>query len=294
MHNSRIIANEFEFLQPASLAAILERLGDSGDETVLMAGGTDVLPRMKEGRYSPKKVVSTMKVSELDFVEINGGVMHIGAGATLRKTAQACRDVKPLAVLHQAVSSIGKLQIMNMATLAGNICTASPAADSVPALLALGAGLTLKSAQGEREVLLKDFLLGPGKTALKRGEVLYSVNAPVPAEGVSGTFKKMERVGADIAKINIAVLVTRNGDVCEGCRAAVGSCGPTALLIDGPGEILGGQKIDDLEGGLIRKAGEAVAQAVAPIDDVRSTAEYRRRVAAVIFMDAFKAAWEAA
>jgi len=292
MHNSRIITNEFEFIQPKGLDTVLALLKDACGDTLLMAGGTDVLPQMKEGRKAPGKVVSTMRVEELDFIRIEDGVMRIGGAARLKKTAEACREIPGLSVLHQGVSSIGKLQILNMATIAGNICTASPAADSVPALLALGASLTLKSAGGEREMPLGDFLLGPGKTALEPNEILYSVNVPVPGQGTGGEFLKKERVGADIAKINIAVVVQRKGDVCEGCRVAVGSCGPTALVIDGPDRLLSGRAITDPEGGKIREAGQSVADAITPIDDIRSTAEYRRKVASVVFMDAFRTAWE--
>lgn len=292
MHNTRIITNEFELFQPGSLTEIWEHLDNSRVETILMAGGTDVLPQMKEGRKAPKKVVSTMKVPELDFIEIKDKVLRIGAGTRLKKIAEACKDIPSIAALYQGVASIGKLQILSMATIAGNICTASPAADSVPALLVLGAWLILKSANGEREIPLKDFLLGPGKTAIKPGEIVYSVNLTVPGEDVFSRFGKMERVGADIAKINMAVLVRKNGNTCETCKVAVGSCGPTTMLIPGTDEILGGQAIDDPQGALVRKAGASVAATITPIDDVRSTAEYRRKVASVMFRDSFKAIWK--
>ncbi len=294
MHNSRILTTEFEFIQPGSVSEILDLLETSGADSQLMAGGTDVIPQIKEGRKAPKRVISTMKAAELDFITFDAGVMRIGASTKLRKIVDACCDIPSLSVLHEAVATIGKVQILNMATIAGNICTASPAADSVPALLALGASLTLKSAQGDREVLLKDFLLAPGKTAIGAKEILYSVNVPVPGPNTVSEFKKMERVGSDIAKINMAVVVEKNGKVCESCKVAVGSCGPTAMLIDGPDQLLSGKEISDAEGELIRKAGEAVAAGITPIDDIRSTAEYRRKVASVMFMDTFKIVWERA
>ncbi len=293
MHNSRIITNEFDFYQPESLAELFDLLAESDGNTKLMAGGTDVLPMMKEGRHSPKRVISTMKIDELDFVEMGGGIMKIGGATKLKKVAAACKEMN-ITTLYEGVASVGKLQILNMATIAGNICTASPAADSVPPLLTLDTTLTLKSQNGEREVALKDFLLAPGKTAIEQGEVVYSINVALPDKGVGTEFKKMERVGADIAKINMSIAVKRNGNICESCKVAVGSCGPITLLIDGPDNILAGQQITDPESDLIRQAGTSVSEAIRPIDDIRSTAEYRRKVAAVIFMDAFKVAWERA
>lgn len=294
MHNSRIIANEFEFFQPVQLAELFDLLTDTSVETQLMAGGTDVLPQMKEGRRSPKRVISTMKIQELDFVMVTDNTLKIGATTSLKKVAAASKELKTAEALYEGVSSVGKLQIMSMGTIAGNICTASPAADSVPPLLAMDASLTIKKQSSEREIALKDFLVGPGKIALQPGEILYCVNVPVHRTGVGSEFIKVERVGADIAKINIAVVVKRNGNICESCSVAVGSCGPTTLLIDGPGKLLSGKEIIDLEGGYIAEAGAMVSAGITPIDDIRSTAEYRRKVASVIFMDAFKVAWERA
>ena len=192
---------------------------------------------------------------------------------------------------------LAKVQILNMATIAGNICTASPAADSVPA----SAGsrmqvVTLKSGlKGDREVLLKDFLLGlRGKppSGPQESSVQRERSRAWPKEHESGEFKKMERVGSDIAKINMAVVVEKNGKVCESCKVAVGSCGPTtAMLIDGPDQLLSGKANQRRgEGELIRNSRRSRGcEGITPIDDIRSTAEYRRKVASVMFMDTFKA-----
>jgi len=294
MHNSRIITNDFNFFQPTSMAEIFDLLADTSMDTTLMAGGTDLLPQMKEGRKSPKRVISTMNIKELDFITVKDGVLKIGAATKLKKIAAACSELPTISSLYRGVSSVGKLQILNMATIAGNICTASPAADTVPGLLTLGSSVTLKSVDGEREVALRDFIKGPGKTGLRPGELLYCVNVPLPPENTGSEFKKLERVGADIAKINISVVVQRTGNTCKSCKVAVGSCGPTTLLIDGVDNMLAGQEITPGQDELIRKAGLAVAETIRPIDDVRSTAEYRRKVASVLFMDAFQVAWERA
>lgn len=294
MHNSRVLANQFDFLQPTSMEELFEILADTRQETSLMAGGTDLVPQMKEGRKSPQRVVSTMKVDELNFVEVQNGILKIGAATKLKNVAAACKEIPAITALYEGVSSVGKLQILNMATIAGNICTASPAADTVPALLTLDSSVVLKSKEEEREVLLKDFLISPGKTAIRANEILYCINVVLPAENVGSEFKKIERVGADIAKINLSVVVKRNGNICESCKVAVGSCGPTTLLIDGVDAVLQDQDITDVEGELICRAGLVVAEEITPIDDIRSTAEYRRKVASVVFMDAFKVAWDRA
>jgi len=294
MHNSRIIVNQFELFQPTRLSELFDLLSDTSKETSLMAGGTDLLPKMKEGRIAPKRVINTMKVDELDFIKVEDGILLIGASTRLKKVAAACRELPAISTLYQGVSSVGKLQILNMATMAGNICTASPAADTVPGLLTLDGSVTLMSVGAKREIPLKDFLVGPGKTAIQPGEILYCVNVPLPGANVGSEFKKVERVSADIAKINMSVVVERNGDVCERCNVAVGSCGPTTLLIEGVDAILRGQKISNMDDEIIHKAALAVAETIRPIDDVRSTAQYRRKVASVIFMDTFPIAWDRA
>ncbi|MBU0942934.1 MAG: xanthine dehydrogenase family protein subunit M [Proteobacteria bacterium] len=291
MHNSRILTNEFEFFQPADLSELFDLVSDTGVETQLMAGGTDVLPQMKEGRKSPQRLISTMKVKELDFVTLEGNYITIGATAKLKAIAAFCKDIPSVDALYDGVSAVGKIQILNMATIAGNICTASPAADPVPPMLAMDASLTLQSRNSQRDIALKDFLLGPGRTALRPEEIVYKVNIPMPQSGTGSEFKKLERVSADIAKINMAVVVIRKGNICQSCKVAVGSCGPTTLLLSGPDKILGGKEITDLEGELIREAGASVSDEITPIDDIRSSAEYRRKVASVIFMDSFKVAW---
>jgi xanthine dehydrogenase iron-sulfur cluster and FAD-binding subunit A len=183
------------------------------------------------------------------------------------------------------------MQIQRMGTIGGNVCNGSPASDAVPALLAFDAHLVLASAAGERVVSLGEFLLGRGKTALRPGELLTHFLLPRPAQGTGSAFVKIARVAADLAKVSAAAVLVRDGDRIVDCRLAFGSVAPTVFRAKGAEAYLRG-KVFSPE--LALAAGEMVRGEVAPIDDVRSTAWYRRQVTKAVTYDLLMAAWERA
>jgi xanthine dehydrogenase iron-sulfur cluster and FAD-binding subunit A len=193
--------------------------------------------------------------------------------------------------LVEACAAFGSMQIQWMGTVGGNLCSGSPASDAVPALLAFEAELVLTGPGGERALPLEEFLVGPGRVALRPGEILTRIQLPRPRPATGSAFVKITRVQADLAKASAAAVVTRNGDRVSECRLALGSVAPTVVRVHKAEDLIRGKAFSPE---LALEAGHIAAGEINPIDDVRSTAWYRRRVVAAIIHDALVLAWERA
>jgi carbon-monoxide dehydrogenase medium subunit len=291
MVNTRILTQEFDYHQPGSLKEAFELLAEYGDAAKVIAGGTDVVPQLKYEKIAPQHLVALMEISGLrDINEDNGG-LNIGACARLRDVKQACALGPQHAALHDALRSIGKVQVMNMGTLGGNLCTASPAADSVPPLLVLNGRVALASQEGSRTLDVGDFITGPYETAMVAGEIMTEIHIPPGTDLQGSAFLKVARVAADISKLSCAVALQRDDGRCVSCRVALGAVAPLPMQAKGAEKLVSGKQMD---AALLDEAAESVSAEIRPISDVRSTEIYRREVAAVIFKDAFEMAWERA
>ena len=266
-------------------------LAEYGDAAKVIAGGTDVVPQLKYEKIAPNHLVTLMKISGLSGINEGNDGLSIGACARLRDVKQVCARDPRYAALHDALRSIGKVQVMNMGTLGGNLCTASPAADSVPPLLVLNGRVTLASSEGSRTLGVEDFITGPYAAAMAANEIMTEIHIPPGQDHQGSAFLKVARVAADISKLSCAVALQRDADRCVSCRIALGAVAPLPLRIKGAEELLGGKQMDPA---LLDEAAASVSAEIRPISDVRSTETYRRQVAAVIFKDVFNMAWERA
>lgn len=258
---------------PTTLREALAILAD-GPATVV-AGGTDVFPALAD-RPLRGPVVDLSRLEALRGISREGGVVRIGARATW---SDLVRAPLPAAFdgLKAAAREVGAVQIQNRATLAGNLVTASPAADGVPCLLALDAAVELVSANGTRRLALRDFVTGVRQTALVAGELVGAILVPAPPEGAVGAFQKLGARRYLVISIAMAsALVWEDGDGrIAGARVAVGACSPVA------------QRLTTLEAALRgvprSEAGDVVSAAhlapLSPIDDIRASAAYRRHAA---------------
>ncbi len=291
MTNSHILVQEFEYHEPASLEQAISLLNKYGDRAQMLAGGTNLLVWMKMEQKSPECLINVGKLSELQGLSSQDGKLDVGALTTiraLRDTPQVQADYTALA---DACAAFGSAQIQLMGTVGGNLCSSSPASDTVPALMALDAQLVLVGLSGERFLPVQEFLLGPGKTALRQGELLKSIQLPTPQPGTGSAFIKVTRVAADLAKASVAATLVRDGDRVVACRLAFGSVGPTVMRTPKAEAALTGQTFS---AELALEAGRIASEEITPIDDVRSTAWYRREVAKAITHDVLQAAWERA
>jgi carbon-monoxide dehydrogenase medium subunit len=267
----------FDYHLPASLEEAL-RLAVAQPEARFVAGGTDVMVRVREGKLAPRALISLNRVAELGRIEL-GPPLVLGAGVRVAELLAHAELARALPVLGQAAARLGSAQIRSVATLGGNLCNASPCADLVPPLLVHEARARIASAGGTRELPLADFFLGPRASALAPGEVLTAVVVDAPAPGARATFLKQGRVRMDIALASIAVLLETDGRRCTKARVAAGSLGPCPLRLRGAEAALTGTELDDASIARARAAAEAD---VRPISDVRAGADYRRHLAGAL------------
>jgi xanthine dehydrogenase iron-sulfur cluster and FAD-binding subunit A len=290
--NTHILVQEFEYLEPASVQEAISLLNERGDRAQVLAGGTNLLVWMKMEQRSPECLVNITKIPGLQGMSSHDGQLDIGALTTIRTIRNAPQVRANYAALSEACAAFGSTQIQIMGTIGGNLCNGSPASDSVPALMAFDAQLSLAGPGGKRVVPVEEFLIGPGKTALRRGELLVSVMLPAPTGGTVGSaFVKISRVKADLAKASVAAAVAREGDHVADCRLAFGSAGPTVLRARKAEAVLTGQVFSPE---LALEAGRVASEEITPIDDVRSTAWYRGEVVRAITHDGLQLAWERA
>jgi xanthine dehydrogenase iron-sulfur cluster and FAD-binding subunit A len=291
MTNSHILLHSFDYVEPGSLEEAIALLEEYGSRAGLLAGGTYLLVHIKQEQKAPELVVNVSHLPGLRGTIQERGGLAIGALTTIYQVRRQPGLAPAYQALVEACATFGSMQIQLMGTLGGNICCGSPASDTVPPLLAFDAELVLAGPGGDRFVPLADFLLGPGRVDLRPGELLTHVRLPLPRPGTGSAFVKITRVQADLAKASVAAVITRDGDRVTDCRLALGSVAPTVVRAhEAEAHVTG--KIFSPEVAL--EAGRIAATEISPIDDVRSTAWYRRQVAVAIVHDALLAAWERA
>jgi carbon-monoxide dehydrogenase medium subunit len=267
----------FAYLRPRTLAEAFG-LGQAEPEARWIAGGTDVMVQVRRGP-APPALVSLAAIPELSGVSIDArGGARIGALTTFAELLQHPLLAARWPVLAQAAGAVGSVQIRNRATIGGNLANASPCADSAGALLVLGARLRLAGPGGARELPIDDFFLGPGRSAMAAGEILTDILLDPPAPGSRGAFRKQGRVHMDLALASLALHGVADGDTVRWVRLAAGSVAPVPLRLRRVEDLLAGRRADP---DLIAEAGRVAAAEIAPIDDVRATAAYRRALVEV-------------
>jgi carbon-monoxide dehydrogenase medium subunit len=271
---------ETQFHSPASIDEALALLeADPGAR--LLAGGTDLVVQMRGGRIAPGAVIDLKRIAELSGVREEGAGFVIGAATP----CTALLDHTGLAAawpgVVEAANLIGSVQVRNRATIAGNLCNASPAADSVPALIAAGAVALVVGPNGRRELAVEAVPAGPGRTTLAPGELITAIRLPArPAHGGDAYQRLIPRTEMDIAVVGVGVALTLAVDgTCASARVAAGAVGPTALLVADAGAALVGRAFDE---DALAAMAAAVRAACRPIDDKRGTADYRVAMAGVI------------
>ncbi len=288
MVNTRILAQDFEYLEPSTIKKAASLLEKHGGEAKILAGGTDLIVKMKKGEVNPRYLINIGKIKGLDFIKEDGG-LSIGTATKLRSIESSELIKEKYFVLFEAVKALGKVQARNMGTIGGNICNASPAADSAPALLVLGAQVNTMSSNGTKTIPLEEFFKDPGETTLSPNEFLTEIQIPSPPKLSGGAFLKIARVSADLAKINAAAFIERKGEICKSCRIALGAVAPTPIRMKRAEETLNGKKFDEK---LVSQAAQIVSDDIKPITDVRSTVEYRKEVSKWLTENVLKTAWE--
>ncbi len=266
--------------------------GETGNARVL-AGGTDLLVQLRLGHVEPDLVVDIKRIAGLQAITAEDGGFRIGAAVSGAQLGEhdGVRALWPGVV--EAVGLIGSTQVQGRASIGGNLCNASPAADAVPALVAAGAVATIAGPDGRREVAVENFATGPGRTVLAAAEIVESILLPARAPGSSDAYLRfIPRSEMDIAVVGAGISLTMAGSgKCSGARVALGAVAERVLLVEEAGEALTGTNLDDRA---LSRMGDAVAAACRPIDDKRGTKVFRTKVARVLAIRAAKIALERA
>ncbi len=265
----------FEYHEASSVAEAVDLGARFGDDGRFLAGGTDLIIQMRRGKVAPRHVVDLRRVPGLDSIAVNGDV-RLGALVTHRTIERCGAFQGRLRGLVEGAQVVGGHQIRNVGTVGGNIANASPAADVVPVLLALDAVVLAVGPTGERAVPLEDFLVGPGQTARRPGELLTAVRFGAPWERAATAFLKAGRRRAmEIAVVCVAVRLTLDaeGERCMDARIALGAVAPTTWRSREAERVVEGRVVTPEA---IREAGRTAAASCRPISDVRASARYRR------------------
>ena len=274
----------FAYAAPTSVAeatALLAEHASGKGRAQVLAGGTDLLVQLRTVDREPRTIVDIKKLEEANRLEIGAEETFIGAAlpSALLNEHEGLKAYFP--GLLEAADLIGSTQIQGRATIGGNLCNASPAGDSIPAMIANGASCIIAGPDGERRIPVEDFVVGVGRNALEAGELLLGLAFPNPGPRTGDAYLRfIPRTEMDIAVAGCGVRVDLDeAGICTAARVAIGAVAPTALLVPAAAEALLGTALDDAA---LRAAGEACTAASSPISDKRGTAEYRRKVVAVL------------
>jgi carbon-monoxide dehydrogenase medium subunit len=289
MPNSHILSQEFEYFEPRTIEEALSLLAKYEGKARVIAGGTDLLVWMKMGRVSPEYLINISRIPALRYLITDKG-LRIGALTPFREVEKHGLIQRKYTAFYEAAKAVTSVQIKNMGTIGGNLCNASPAADSAPPLIAFGGQLRLAEGKKERVISIEEFFVGNGVTCLSPKELLLEVLLAEAPASTGSAFIKVARVAADLAKISIAAKVVRDGKSCQDCGIAMGGVAKVPMRLKKTEEVLRGRKFDPA---LVEKAGQVASEEIQPRSR-RSTSFYKKEVTKVLIRDAINLAWERA
>ncbi len=272
---------DFEFFTPQSLKEALDLLSQLGDGAHIFAGGTDILVKMSHGRMKPKALVTLEAIEGLRYINFDPTQgLRIGSNTKLVDILNSVEIQNHYPALIDAVKVMANVEVRNMGTVVGNICNAAPSAETSPPLIAMEAVATLLGLGGERQISLDEFFRGPGLTVMEPGEIMTSIFVPLPRPHSGASYKRISaRCGVDIAPASAGVMVQLDGSTCKDIILVLGSVAPTPLRARKTEDFMRGQQWTN---SLIETAGNMAAEESMPITDCRATAEWRKKMIAVL------------
>ena len=282
-----------QYEAPETTKAAVGLLAKAKGSAYVLAGGSDLLVRMKGGFVEPDLVVDIKRIKPMREVKKTASGFTIGAAVSCAELNENKALIKAWPGIVEAAGLIGSKQIQSRCTVVGNLCNASPAADSVPALVAAGAKAVIQGPKGKRKVAVEDIPVGPGRNALKKGELIEAIELPArPAKSGDAYLRFIPRTEMDIAVVSAGVNLTLDAKgVIKDARVALGAVAPTVRLVKDAAKAIIGTKLDDAA---LEKLGKAASAACSPIDDKRGTVEFRTKVAAVLARRAAEIAYKRA
>lgn len=275
--------SQYDYYQPETLEEAF-RLKKNISDSFYISGGTDLMVRIKKRELHPRALISLRSIPYLSRVK-NNNMIGIGAMTSISELLKNMFLFEKYPVLIQAAKELGSVQVRNMATIGGNLCNGSPAADMAPPLLVLEAKVRLQSAQKSRDLPLEKLFQGPGEINLSPEEILTHILLEPPQQDTQAIFLKRGRTKMDLAVASLAVLIRKQGNRCLKARIAAGSVAPTPLRLLDVEALLEGTSLSRK---LLTEAQHLAAKSISPITDVRSTADYRRHLIKVLLKRAIE------
>lgn len=274
-------APRFDYVAPTTVEEAILELADGGPGTRIMAGGTDLLVRIRHRMVSPQRIVSLKRISGLDAIVFDRKKgLTIGATALLADVAAHPQIRRHYPTVAQAAGSTANVQVRNMGTVVGNLCNASPSADNAPTLMAMGAVMNIAGTAGSRSLPIDRFFQGPGITALGKDEIVTSVFVPLPPAGCGTAYLSLSQRGKlDCSAVGVGTMVVLEKDRCVDARLVVGACAPVPMRTSKAEKQLIGKKMTDTR---IRSVAKTASQETAPINDLRASASYRWKMVTVL------------
>ena len=277
---------------PATTREAAALLARENGEAYILAGGTDLLVRMKLGLIEPDLIVDIKRIPEMQSITTSAAGIKIGAAVSSAQLGENAAMKKFWPGVLEAANLIGSDQIQSRCTLAGNICNASPAADSVPAMIAAGAKAIVVSENKRRTVAVEKIVTGPGETSLAKGEVIEAITLPKPSKRSGEAYLRfIPRSEMDIAVVGVGVSLTIERGRVKTARVVLGAVGPNFILVPAAVRAIKGTKLDDEA---LAKLAKACSAASSPINDKRGTIEFRIKVVGVIARRAAHIAYQRA
>jgi CO/xanthine dehydrogenase FAD-binding subunit len=273
---------KFEYLMPKTVDEAISLCVSHGERARYIAGGTDVMIKIKEGKIGPRYLVSLRRVQGLDRITYKDGELRIGSLVTHRALELSPIIRKEFPILIDAVTNIGSVQVRNVATIGGNIVNAVPSADGAIPLITLGAQVRLRGPKGERSMALEHLFIGPGMTLLETGEILLEFVIPKLRPRTGAAYcKHTRRAAMELPLLGVAVLLSLDEDriTCAGARIGLGVLAPTPMRARNAESALKGNKLTD---DVLEKAGKAAAEECKARDSIRGEAWYRREMVEVL------------
>jgi CO/xanthine dehydrogenase FAD-binding subunit len=280
---------KFDYLAPKTVDEALSLLSRHKGKAKVMAGGTDLVPKLKRRELkAPEYVIDLKDIPDLDYIKYDGGVLKLGALLTINALETSSVVRGKFNILFQAARSMASTQVRNRGTIVGNICNAVPSADTAPALLTLEAKVKIISRKGERMVNIEDFFTGPNQTVLNGEELVREIQVSDLPPHSKGVYLKLSpRRAMDLAVVGVAVVVVTKSGTCDDIRIALGAVAPTPVRARRAEDSIRGRKWSD---GAIEKAAGITAEESRPISDHRASAEYRSEMVKTLTRRAIKQA----
>jgi carbon-monoxide dehydrogenase medium subunit len=269
------------YFSPKTVEEAISLLSQHGDKARVISGGTDFLAQMKRQEPLPDYLISLGGIHDLNYIRYDEATgLRVGALTPIGDIAGSSLVCRQFSILAQAAGMLGTPAIRNQATLGGNLCNAAPSADTAPPLLVLGAKAKIAGAGGEEIIPIENFFVGPGLTILEKSRMLIEIQiSDLHPHSGAAYLKQKRREGADIAVVGVAALVVLEEEILKDVRIALGAVAPTPVRAKKAEGILKGKKLGPQ---LLEETGRAACHESTPIDDIRGSADYRRKLVAAL------------